>query len=404
MIELICKIVSLNNKPSLLTSDLMKNKLAIVLFFCLWIISCSEKEVKVAPPIELEVSKVVKEDVYIESEYTGQTFGESDIDIAPRVTGLVQSINFKEGSIIKEGDLLYTIDPLPYQNKVDAASGALAEAQTYLVKTKADLDMMEPLAKINAVSQRELISAKAHYEAAKGKLQSAEASLRNAQIELGYCRVEAPISGLIGISKVRVGDFVTQGSNTKLNTISELKSIRVRFTISEQEYLRIKRELQADSSELVKAINTIRLILSDNSEYPLKGKINFTDREIDPSTGAITIEAGFENPNRDLRPGQYVKARLITHVQKQALLVPQRAVTEIQGVYKVYAVNDSNKVSVKIVQPGPAYKDAYVILNGLEAGEKIALGGTALVKNESIIKPKLVDWKPQSANQNISAK
>jgi membrane fusion protein (multidrug efflux system) len=382
----------------------MLKQITFLLPFFLLLLSCSEEEKKVAPPIEIEVTKVVQQDVFIESEYTGQTYGESDIEIAPRVTGLVQSINFKEGSLVKEGDLLYTIDPLPYQNKVDVASGSLAEAQTYLVKTKADLDMMEPLAKINAVSQRELITAKAHHEAAKGKLQSAQASLRNAQIELGYCRIVAPINGLIGISKVRVGDFVSQGPFANLNTISELKTIRVRFTISEQEYLRVQGKLRANGSDLIKSINNVHLILSDNTVYPLSGKINFADRQIDPSTGAITIEAGFDNPDKQLRSGQYVKVRLITHVEKNALLVPQRAVTEMQGIFKVFSIDDSNKVKVKIVQPGRMYKEAYIIKEGLIAGEKIALGGTSLVKNESIIKAKFTEWKPDQSSPAAGTK
>lgn len=379
----------------------MNQKFKYVILSCFFFTACTDEKQteKLAPP-EMEVVSVLQQDVLLESEYSGQTFGESDIDIAPRVTGILQSIDFKEGTIVKQGDLLYTIDPLQYQAKVDEAAGKVAEAQTYLTKAKADLDMIEPLAKINAVSQRELVSAKALYEAGKGKLQSAEAGLRNAQIELGYCRIVAPISGLIGISKVSVGDFIAQGPFAKLNTISELKTIRVRFTISEQEYLRISKELNSKDSQLKTEASSVRLILSNGEPYSNVGRLNFADREIDPSTGAITIEASFDNPEQRLRPGQYVKVRIITHVEKDALLIPQRAVSEIQGIYKVLVVNDSNKVNVKMVQTGSTYNQAIIITEGLKAGERLALGGTALIKNASVISPKPMAWSPNPSTNS----
>jgi membrane fusion protein, multidrug efflux system len=366
----------------------------LVLPVMLLINSCGKKAVPVAAALEVPVTSVVQQDVRLESEYTGQTYGQSDIQINPRVDGVILSLNFKEGNLVSKGELLYTIDPLPYQAKVNEAAASLAEAQASQAKAKSDLDMIEPLAKINAVSQRELVAAKATYESAKAKIQAAEASLENAKIELGYCRITAPIAGLIGISKVRVGDYVRPGPGSVLNTISDLGDMRVRFTISEQEYLRIVREINKEDSQLKGAGQSISLKLSDGSLYPHTGKLSFADRQIDPTTGAMTLEAAFLNPEKLLRPGQYVKVLIVTDVRKSALLVPQRAVIEMQGISQVYLLGDSSKVQMKIITTGPTFKDAYIVEDGLAAGDKIAFGGTQLLRNGTVITPKPTEWQP----------
>jgi membrane fusion protein (multidrug efflux system) len=362
--------------------------------FILLLSACGTKEAPQQAALEVPVTSVVQQDVRLESEYTGQTYGQSDIQINPRVDGVIESLNFKEGSMVTRGQLLYTIDPLPYQAKVNQAAGSLAEAQASMARAQSDLDMIEPLAKINAVSQRELVAAKATFESAKARIQAAEASLENAKIELGYCRITAPIPGLIGISKVRVGDYVRPGAMSVLNTISDLGDMRVRFTISEQEYLRIMREINKEDSQLKGAGQSISLKLSDGSLYLHTGKLSFADRQIDPTTGAMTLEAAFPNPEKLLRPGQYVKVVVVTDVRKNALLIPQRAVIEMQGISQVYLLGDSSKVEMKIIMTGPTYKDAYVVEDGLAAGDKIAFGGTQLLRNGTAITPKTTDWQP----------
>jgi membrane fusion protein (multidrug efflux system) len=211
---------------------------------------------------------------------------------------------------------------------------------------------------------------------------------------LGYCRITAPIAGLIGISKVRVGDYVRPGPGSVLNTISDLGDMRVRFTISEQEYLRIMREINKEGSELKGAGQSISLKLSDGSLYQHTGKLSFADRQIDPTTGAMTLEAAFLNPEKLLRPGQYVKVLVVTDVRKDALLVPQRAVIEMQGISQVYLLGDSSKVQMKIITTGPTFKDAYIVEDGLAAGDKIAFGGTQLLRNGTVIAPKPTEWQP----------
>ena len=361
--------------------------------------SCKEKVVQVAAPLEVSVMRVLQQDVNIQSEFTGQTYGQADIQINPRVDGTILSLNFNEGSLVNKGQLLYTIDPLPFQTKVSEAEARVADAQAQLGKAKSDLDMIEPLAKINAVSQRELVAAKSAYEAAQAKIQAAEAGLQNSKIQLGYCRITAPISGLIGISKVRVGDYVTPGPGSVINTISDMTDIRVRFTISEQEFLRIFREVSSGSSALKGTGDSISLKLSDGIMYPYIGKLSFADREIDPTTGAITFEAAFPNPDKMLRPGQYVKVLIVTDIRKQAMVIPQRAVIEMQGIFQVYVVNDSNKVQLQIIQPGPSLANAYVVNEGLKPTDVIAFGGTQLLRNGSVITPKMVDWKPGQATK-----
>lgn len=269
----------------------------------------------------------------------------------------------------------------------------MAESKAKLAKAKSDLDMIEPLAKMNAVSQRELAYARSAFNAANAQIKASEASLENARIELGYCRITAPISGLIGISKVRVGDYVRPGAISVLNTISDLGDVRVRFTISEQEFLRIFREINKKDSNLKGVGQSISLKLSDGSIYPQKGKVSFADRQIDPTTGAITFEAAFPNPDKLLRPGQYVKIGVVTDVRDNALVIPQRAVIEMQGVYQVYVLGDSSKVHMQIVKPRPSFEDAYVVEEGLKSGDKIAIGGTSLLKNGSVITPKTTAWK-----------
>jgi len=372
-----------------------------ILFFVIVLISLNlscKKEAKPEPkPLEIQIVKVLQQDVNLESEFTGETFGQSDIQINPRVDGVIESLNFKEGSLVHKGQLLYTIDPLPFQTKVSEAEGQLAESQARLAKTKSDYEMMEPLAKMNAISQRELIGARSAYNASVAGIKAASANLKNSKIELSYSRIVAPISGLIGISKVRVGDYVRPGALSVLNTISDLGDVRVRFTMSEQEYLRIFKELAKKDSGLKGAGKSISILLSDGSLYPQKGQISFADRQIDPSTGAVTFEAAFANPDQLIRPGQYVKVQVVTDVRKNVLIIPQRSVIEMQGISQVYVLGKNNKVEMKAVQIGPAYKDSYIVLDGLTANDKVALGGTSLLKSGSVITPQIKEWTPGQA-------
>ena len=347
-------------------------------------------------PLEVPVVQVMQQNVALESEYTGQTYGDSDVEIRTRVEGWVLRMNFTEGSMVKKGQLLYSIDPLPYKNKVDEAAAALANANSTLIKAKNDLDRIEPLAAIGAVSQRELVAARASYESSQALVESSKASLDNAKIELGYCSVVAPISGMIGISTVKVGDYVSPGPQFNINTVSGIDNIRVRFTISETEYLRIARLMQEMGIKIGQGGENVKMILADGSHYPLKGRMNFADRQIDPSTGAMTLEAQFKNTDNILRPGQYVKLKLVTEYRNNALLIPQRAVSEMQGLYQVFTVGDSNKLDLKLISLGPRYNMSYLVEKGLKEGDRIVIGGTQLLRAGSVINPVIKTWSPDS--------
>ena len=377
----------------------MKNVyLIILLIVAALVFSCKGKETQAPVQLEVPVVQVMQQNVSLESEYTGQTYGEADVEIRSRVEGWVLSMPFKEGSMVKKGQLLYSIDPLQYKNAVDEAAAALADANGMMIKAKNDLDRIEPLAAIGAISQRELVAAQASYTSSKAMVESTEASLRNAKIELGYCSVIAPFNGMIGISKYKVGDYVSKGPAFIMNTVSSLDNIRVRFTISEKEYLRITRLMQTMGVKLGAKEDNVKMTLADGTSYPLKGKLNFADRQVDPSTGALTLEAQFRNTDNLLRPGQYVKLKLVTEFRNSALLIPQRAVNEMQGLFQVYTVGDSNKISIKLLKLGPSYNMSYIVEEGLTKEDRIVIGGTQMLRSGSIISPISKAWSPDSTN------
>jgi len=383
-------LVNSNYLLKMLSKILPVTVLTTVIFFT---IGCKNKEAPKDLVLEVPVVQVLQQDVALLSEFTGQTYGESDIQIAPRVKGLIESVDFKEGSFVKKGQLLYTVEPLTYRNNVNVAQANLAEAKSMFAAAKTDFERIDLLAKMNAVSQRELDGAKARYESGQEKVRSSEAQLRNAQIDLGYCSITSPLDGIIGITKAQVGDYVSPGPFTSINTVSSTGNIRVRFTISEQEFLRIFRESRKENSAL-QGGNELQLVLSDGSAYEQKGTFRFADRQVDPSTGAIKLEALFPNPDQLLRPGQFVKVQVASELRKNVLVIPQRSVIEMQGIFQVYVLGSDNKVSMKIIQTGPSFKDAYIVEDGLKPGDKIAMGGTQLLKNGSKITPKITEWQP----------
>lgn len=358
-------------------------RLLYAFIICSFVLSCKKEEVKQAIAPEVPVASIIQQDVAITNEFVGQTFGGSDIEIRARVQGWLTGIHFKEGTTVKKGELLYTIDPLEYQTKSDRARGQLAEADAVLVKAKSDLDRIKPLAEMNAVSQRELVSAQGQYDAAVARKQSAAAGLKNAQIELGYTRITSPIDGTIGISKAQEGDVVGGVTSMVLNTVSNIHAVRVRFSISEREYLDFRKRIISGE----KLDRECELILSDGSLHPHKGTINLTNREIDPATGTLTVEASFPNPEKILRPGQFARVRFVTETLKNAMLVPQRAVIELQGSYQVYVIDKDNKVQIKMVEAGDRYGENWIILKGLEPTDRVALLGNAIIRVNSVVTP-----------------
>jgi membrane fusion protein (multidrug efflux system) len=358
---------------------------------------CSKETVKEAPPAKVNVIKAVQSDVPLYEEFVSQVYGSSDVNLRARVDGWITEIHFREGSMVSKGALLYTIDDLEYQNEADRQASDLARANTELVRAGNELGRVRPLAEMNALSQKDLDNAIAAYDAAQAEVKSAEAMLENARIKLGYTRVYAPFDGLVGISNFREGDYVSRvGSTSVLTTISKIESVRVRFQISEREALRVS-QFSLEQREAIKS--DLQLILPDQTTYPHPGKVNFANREIDPKTGTLTIEALFPNPEGLLRPGLFVKTRVLMDSYMGAILVPQRSVIQLQNLTQVYVVTDSGTLKAISVEPGPKTGDAWIISTGLEAGDRVAVVGSTTLTPDAKIEPVEMKWPGDNQDQ-----
>lgn len=367
------------------------------------LLSCKEEKATPPPPVpNVNIVQVGKLTVPVYSDYVGETFGISDVSIRTRVSGYIMSMHYKEGQTVQKGQLLYVVDDRNIQTRIDAAEAQLAEARTYMVRAKADLDRVEPLANMNALSKRELDAAVATHNATKAQVAAAEAALRSAKIELGFTRVTSPITGVIGLSKFMVGDFVQAGGmGEPLNTVSAIGEMRVRFPISENDYLRfVKRSREEGKNPAAAAASVpVMLVLGDNSLYDETGRIDLANRQIDPQTGSLTLQAIFKNENRLLRPGQYVKVRFKTDEYKDALMVPQGAVNQLQSIYQVFVVNDSSKLTPRVVVPGARVGSNWIITSGVAEGEKVAIIGNAAINPKNAVNPISVSWNYDSTSR-----
>jgi membrane fusion protein (multidrug efflux system) len=355
-------------------------------------VSCGSSEPPVVPPPEIEVVEVVQRDQPIELVMVGETRGSSDIPIRARVEGVVTGMYFSEGRLVEEDQLLYTIDPEPFQQEVVEAEGGVAEAKTLLAKAKSDLNRIRPLAEMNAVSQSDLDGAVAQYEAALGSLQSAEARVKQTKIRLGYTRIHAPIAGRIGISEARVGEFVgIQPNPVVLNFVSQTDPIRVRFSIDERTYLSLARKLRELREEQVEQDmgEGLELTLTDGSVHPFPGRVVGADAAVNPKTGTFTFEADFANPEGVVLAGQFARVRAIAEVREGALLVPSRSASELQGNFRVFVVGEDDTVEVRPVELGPVIDNFRIIESGLAPGERVAVEIMKL-RPGMTVRPKLV--------------
>jgi membrane fusion protein (multidrug efflux system) len=364
----------------------------------------------------VEVAQVEVRDVPVYGEWIGTLTGQVNADIRAQVTGYLLTRNYKEGSYVRKGQLLFQIDPRPFQAALDQAKGQLALAQAQLVQNEAQLATAEanelqsrlnvekyaPLAKEQAASQQDLDNAnqtnrankaqveaaKAAIVAAKAQIEANQATVEAAAINLNFTTIISPIDGIAGLAQAQVGDLVSSSSGN-LTTISTLDPIRDYFTVSEQEYLALRKKFSGPGSERWK----LQLILADGTTYAHEGDFYFADRQVDQNTGAIQLAALFSNPGNVLRPGQYGKVRAVTQVQWKALLIPQAAVTEQQGSYLVDVVGSGNRVEVRQVQVGEQTGSMWVIQRGLKTGEQV------IVQGEQNLKPGMeVQTKPFKTN------
>src|SRR5271170_1276965 len=327
------------------------------------------------PPPEVMVAPVVQKDVALYSEWIGTLDGLVNADVRAQVTGYLIRQDYQEGAFVQKGQLLFEIDPRPFQAALDQAQGQLAQATAQLanaeavqVRTRLDVERYTPLAKEQAASQQDLdnatqnnLAAIATVETAKAQIKTAAAAVETAKVNLGFTRLIAPISGIAGQAQLQVGALVDT-SSPPVTTVSTVEPIKVFFTVSEPEYLAFNRQYPSLASrEAQRKLMPLTLILADGTTYPKTGEIYFADREVNQSTGAIRIAGLFPNPGNILRPGGYAKVRAVVNLQRDALVVPQRAVSELQGAYQVAVVDGDNKVSIRTVTVGDRVGSEWVI-------------------------------------------
>jgi membrane fusion protein (multidrug efflux system) len=380
----------------------MKKYFFIIIALCIVLaISCGDdKNLQMGIP-EIPVFQTKTQRIPIYQEFVGEVYGAKDISIRARVAGYLEEIYFNEGTVVEKGKLLYRIESQLYEQDVAARLSALAEAKTFLANALNELNRYKPLAEVNAVSQSDLDAAQTNYDAALAGVEAAEANLKASQINLGYTRIYSPIRGIIGKTKAKVGDFVGQSPNPViLNVVSQINEVLVEFFLTETDYLRFARKYIEEKDERGNRLEvkqdgpSLQLILADGSVHEHKGKINFIDRGVDPSTGAVLIQASFPNPTGLIRPGQFAKVKALIGFKEDGIIVPQRCVIELQGIFTVLVVNKENKIESRKVETGQKYSDFWLITSGLNEDEKIVFEGIQKVKEGMTIKPVVKEVKP----------
>jgi membrane fusion protein, multidrug efflux system len=340
--------------------------------------ACGKKEAPKVQVPEVYVAPVVAKDVPVYLELVGQTKGSQDVEIRARVEGYLESVRFTEGTFVTKGTPLYQIDPKPFEAALAAAKADLATARARLQKTSNDVARYEPLVAQKAISQQELDNALSARDAARAQVDAGSAAVDKATLDLGYCSIAAPLDGIVGTTKVRAGNLVGRSESTLLTTVSAVDPILFRAGISEAEYLRVAKRAQESKEKASKV--EVSLILADGTVLPDKGRIEAVEREVDATTGTLAVQFTFPNPNRLVRPGQYGRARFVIETKAGALLVPQRAVQELQNLYSVATVGADNKVAFKSVKVGPRVEGLWVIEEGLKAGETVVVEGLQRIR------------------------
>lgn len=342
------------------------------------------------PLLHVEVVDVIQKDVPIYSEWVGTTDGSVNAHIRAQVSGYLLKRPYTEGEFVHKGDLLFELDQSKFKVALDQTQGDLAKAQAQFLKAKQDVERDTPLAKQGAISKKELTDSVQAYEAAKGDTAAATAAVEQAKLNLGWTRITAPIDGVVGIAKAQIGDLID--ANSELTSMSTLDPIRVYFPVSEQEYLGAAEKIQQrykehKEGEAYSGVQ-LELILGGETVYPHKGQFFLVDRQVDVKTGTILVAALFPNPNNLLRPGQFSRVRAVTKIRDKALLVPQRAVMELQGSYQVAVVTPDNTVDVRPVKVGQRTGNLWIIEQGLNPGERVVVEGLQKLKAGMRVDPK----------------
>jgi len=328
----------------------------------------------------VKVAPVLQRDVPIYIEAIGETRGSSEIEVRARVEGFLESVDYKEGDPVRKGQLLYRIDQRPFQASVAQAKGRVAEAQAGLARAQQDVALYEPLIAKNAISRQTYDTSVQVEKAAEAAVDAAKASLDSAQIDLSFTRVQAPDAGIAGKTEVYPGTLVGRGQSTLLTRISQIDQIHVRVNIPERDYLEYARRGEERRKAGNAADLAFELVLSDGTVHPEKGRLVFVDRAVDTRTGTILVEVAFPNPSGLIRPGQFGRVRVAIDERKGAILVPQRAVSELQGTYSVAVVKPDDTVDMRLVTAGARVGTLWVIEQGLQPGDKIIVEGVQKVR------------------------
>ncbi len=337
------------------------------------------------PPPLVVVAEVVQKTVPIYGEFVAQTDARETVEIRARVQAFLDAQHFTEGTIVKKGQLLFTLDKREFQNKLQQAKAELEIALARLGKAETDERRLKPLAERKAVPQQDYDNAAANLLSAQAAVTSARAQVAAAELDLSYTTIRSPITGLIGKRLVAPGNLVGKGEATLLDTVSSIDPIRVNATISEADYLRFFAQSKRTGTHT--SGGPLELILADGSVYPQKGKLVIVDRAVDQKTGTLTIAAEFPNPEGLLRPGQFGRVRAVVEMAKDALLVPKRAVQEIQGMQTVLVVGPENMVALRTIQPGETVGDQLIVRDGLKPGERVIVDGVQKARPGSKVNP-----------------
>ncbi|AZP11517.1 efflux RND transporter periplasmic adaptor subunit [Undibacterium parvum] len=361
---------------------------------------CSKApEAQQRPPAPVSVITLVAGDAPLSKEMVGETAGFRDVDVRSRVNGIFIKKTYTEGQIVQAGQVLFEIDPEPYKAALDQAKGVFSQEVAKLEKARADRDRIAPLYKENAVSRKDFDDANAAYNTAVASNSTAQASLKQAELNLGYTKVIAPISGTTSKLVQSEGSLISaSGDSGKLTTISQLDPLYVNFSYSEQDKQELDAAVRSDKVSLNDLKNlSATLKLSDGSIYQHKGKINFSDNRVDPKTGTIRARAIFSNPKGELLPGQFVRVTLDLGVRKNALVVPERAVMQSQADHILFTVDKENKVVPKPVKLGSIVNGKVIIESGVQAGETVIIEGQMKAPPGSTVKPTTASSAPTTS-------
>ena len=353
-----------------------------------------EKPAPPAPlPPEVYVTPVVQKDVPTYLDLVGQTEGNQDVDVRARVEGFLETMDYREGSFVRKGQVMYTIDRKPFEAALAQARADRATAQARLEKATNDVNRYTPLVAKQAVSRQELDNARAAQDAGRSEVQAAEAVIEKATLDLSYTRILAPVDGLAGTTKVKPGSLVGRGDATLLTTVSQLNPIVLTVAATEADYRRVAKRDPSRTGEEPRAAN-IEMTLADGSIYPYKGTVTTVERAINASTGTLSMQINFPNPDNVVRPGQYGRARILLEMRKGALLVPQRAVQALQSLYSVAVVGGDNKVSFRNVKVGPKVDTLWVIEDGVKPGEQVVAEGLQALTDGITVRTKPMPATP----------